>query len=377
MKNLLLVAVLTGLGIALITSCSFDNRRDSKEFKVKQGGTVELDLKTGGGIIIEGWNKDIVSVDIKIKGYNADNISYNIDQNGNTVSIKTNFIKRLRINISDVIVTVNVPNKFNVEFSTMGGEVSIASVEGNMKGKTMGGELDLRNLKGYLDIITMGGEITLKDSEVDGRVKTLGGEVFVENVKGDVNASSMGGDVKYSNVSDNKISVSNEVNINTMGGDLKVDNAPNGAKLHTMGGDITVNHADKYVKAKTMGGEVKIKEVDGFVEATSMGGDVEVKMIGDPKDGKRDATLTSMSGDVTLIVPAGLSMDIDIELAYTKKYSDCKIISDFNIKEDRTKEWNDDNGTPRKYIYGKGSIGGGKNKITIHTIDGNVYLKKG
>ncbi len=47
------------------------------------------------------------------------------------------------------------------------------------------------------------------------------------------------------------------------------------------------------------------------------------------------------------------------------------------VKEDRTKEWDDSEGTPRKYIYATGSIAGGKNKIHIDTINGSVYLKKG
>ena len=394
MKKLVLIVILAAFGLMSIAAVNHsddsatkntlsssltEDQRDSKEFKVKLGGNLEIDLKTGGDIKIEGWSKDVVSVEMKIKGRDADNVKYEIEQSGNRVTVTNEYKKRLRNNKSNTSVIIKVPNKFNIDFETMGGDVAIVSVDGKMKGKTMGGDLNLSDLKGYLDITTMGGEITLKDSEVDGKVKTMGGEVTVDNVKGDVNASSMGGDVKYSNVSGNKRSVGNEVDITTMGGDLKVDKAPNGAKLHTMGGDITVNHAEKYVKAKTMGGDVRIKEVDGWVEATSMGGDVEVKMTGDPKDGKRDATLTSMSGDVTLIVPAGLSMEIDIELSYTKEHTNCKIISDFDIKEERTTEWErDHNGsTPKKYIYGTGSVNGGKNKITLHTVNGNVYLKKG
>lgn len=335
-----------------------------------------MDLKTGGSIKIEGWNKDLATIEVEISGKDANNMKYDFEQNGNNITVTSEFKRKYRNNSSDVTFTIRIPNKFNVEFETMGGGVTLISIDGKMKGKTMGGELNLRDLKGYLDVTTMGGKIILKDSEVDGRAKTMGGEVLVENVKGDINASSMGGNVRHSNVTGRNKSVGKEVDISTMGGDLDVDKAPNGARLHTMGGDITINHADKYVKAKTMGGEVIIKEVDGWVEATTMGGDIEVKMIGDPKEGKRDVSLTSMSGDVTLIVPAGLSMDIDIELAYTKKHTNCKIVSDFEIKEERTSEWDDDHGSPRKYIYGTGSVNGGKNKITINTINGNVYLKK-
>ena len=73
-----------------------------------------------------------------------------------------------------------------------------------------------------------------------------------------------------------------------------------------------------------------------------------------------------------------VSMDIDIELAYTKNSrKNYKIDSDFKINEKRTDEWQRDKGSPRKYIYGKGKTGDGKYKIIIKTINGNVFLKQG
>lgn len=386
MKKLFLLFVLTIFCIASIAAVNYSNynnsytaydTKDSKEFTVKPGGKLEIELKTGGDIKIEGWNKDVVSIEIEISGESADNVKYDFEQSGNTVTITTEYKKRHRSNNTDASLIVRVPNKFNIDFSTMGGDIKIASVEGKIEGKTMGGDLNLNNLKGHLDITTMGGEIILKDSEVDGKAKTMGGEVTVENVQGDIDASSMGGNVQYSNVKGNKNATGKEVNISTMGGDLDVDKAPNGARLKTMGGDIKVNQAEKFITAETYGGDIEIKEIDGWVKAKTLGGDVTVTMTGDGKEGGRDVTLTSLSGDITLTVPAGLSMEIEIELAYTKKHTDCKIVSDFNINQERTDEWDDEQGTPRKYIYGKGSINGGKNKIIIHTINGNIYLKKG
>ena len=88
--------------------------------------------------------------------------------------------------------------------------------------------------------------------------------------------------------------------------------------------------------------------------------------------------IESMGGDITLTVPAGLSMDIDITLAYTKdRDDDYKIVSDFAVKQEETKEWDHHHGSARKYIYGTGSIAGGKNKVRIKTVNGNVFLKKG
>ncbi|MBS3945428.1 MAG: DUF4097 family beta strand repeat protein, partial [Melioribacter sp.] len=140
---------------------------------------------------------------------------------------------------------------------------------------------------------------------------------------------------------------------------------------------ITVNYAEKFVDAETMGGDIEIKSVDGWIKAKTMGGDIEAKMVGDPNKGERNVTLTSMGGDITLTVPSGLSMDIDVEIAFTKKYDgDVKIVSDFKLDEEISKEWTKKNGSARKTLTGKAAFGGGKNKIKIYTINGNVYLKK-
>lgn len=144
-----------------------------------------------------------------------------------------------------------------------------------------------------------------------------------------------------------------------------------------MGGTIHVRSASAYVKAKTMGGKVRLDAVDGWIDATTMGGNVEATMTGDPSGGNRSVTLTSMSGDVTLGVPAALSMDVHIELAYTKGHEgEYAIKSDFPLKQEVSPEWDRENGTPRKTIYGTGAVAGGTNRVTIKTVNGNVTLRK-
>jgi hypothetical protein len=127
-----------------------------------------------------------------------------------------------------------------------------------------------------------------------------------------------------------------------------------------------------------MGGDIDIDEIDGGAEASTMGGDVTVKMIGDPDKGDRDIDLSSMGGDIKLTLPAGLSIDFDITLTYTKRArKDYKIISDFSIELEESEDWDYSAGSARKYIYGTGKISGGKNKIRIDTINGNIVIGKG
>jgi hypothetical protein len=396
MKKLILIMALTIAGIFFIAAIPISNsyvnpfkgvgkklsggllpdKNFQKDFNVKAGGQLIINLRTGGSISIEGWDKEIVSAEVTVKGRDAEDVVVEFDQKGNDVEVKSYFEDEGETHRSSQKAIIKVPKKYNIDFETMGGGVSIYNVSGNMKGQTMGGNLDLKNLNGDLNLSTMGGEINVKDCDVNGKVHTMGGNIHVENVNGNLNAKTMGGKVKQINV---KSSAGNkdEVNISTMGGAIDVDEAMNGAKVKTMGGDITVNRAEKFVDAETMGGDIIIKSVDGWIKAKTMGGDVEATMTGDPNKSDRNVSLTSLGGDVTLYVPAGLSMDIDIEIAFTKKYDgDVKIESDFKLQEEISKEWDRSNGSSRKYLSGKAEINGGKHKIKIKTINGNVYLKK-
>ncbi len=355
-----------------------DKQSLHKEFNIEAGKTLNIDLNSGGAITILGWDKNVLSADVESSYDNLDdyNIEFNVTNNGIDVSSK---YQDCNSNNSNLGFTFHVPSHFNLHIETMGGSMTIKDVNGKIEGKTMGGALVLANLKGNLDLETMGGAIKLYDSEVDGRVHTMGGPVEITNVKGNVKGTTNGGPVIMKNVTSKDGSNSGDVfTVSSMGGDINVDEAPAGADLKTMGGAITVKSAKKFVKAKTMGGSIEIENTDGAIDASTMGGHINAEIVGNPKEGNKDVTLSSKAGDITLIVPDGLSMDIDITLAYTKNNDgDYKIYSDFPINQETTPDWSHKHGTPRKFIYGKGKTGNGKNRIKIETINGNVYLKKG
>ncbi len=354
-----------------------------EEFEVKPGGTLEVDLETGGSIEIRGWDRNLVRVEAEPHGRGAaPEVKIRPTDNGVKLTIEEGdrheWSKRGHHDHRGYRVEVQVPRRFDLEIETMGGGITIIDVEGRIEGETMGGELDLSNLKGRLDLTTMGGNIRLVDSEVDGKVATMGGKVLLENVVGDVDGSSMGGNVIYKNVqrSDGS-STGKVVHITTMGGEIELDEAPHGAKLHTMGGDIELRSAAEFVEAETMGGDVVLHEVDGWVNATTMGGDVEVSIIGDPQASGKDIELVSMSGDIHLVVPRNFSMTVDVELAYTKRRTGVySIQSDFELETRQDTDWRYDHGSARRVIYGTGSFAGGKNKVTIRTVNGNVHLKQ-
>jgi DUF4097 and DUF4098 domain-containing protein YvlB len=367
MRKLFTVSFLVVLIFGIGSAAAFE-----REIPVRSGGLLEFDLETGGTITIIGWSSESVQVSAGVSGRSADIVDLRVEERDGGVLVSSRFTEDRRNQNASIKLDVRVPSIFNVKISTMGGGVTIDGVEGTFEGKTMGGELNLSNLKGEIHLTTMGGAIRLTNSDLDGSVKTMGGKALVEDVFGDVKVTSMGGEVTRRRVTrTNGDSIGEQVNIRTMGGGIDVSDAPLGADVHTMGGDITIGSAAEYVKAETMGGDIRIKEADGWVKATTMGGDIDVMVIGN-----HDVELTSMSGKVTLVIPDGADLDIDIELEYTKNSSrNYKIYSDFPIEQHESADWDYDRGSPRKTIRGTGTAGGG-NRVVIRTINGDVYLKR-
>jgi len=145
-----------------------------------------------------------------------------------------------------------------------------------------------------------------------------------------------------------------------------------------MGGNISIGRAGSHVVAETMGGDIEVGEIDGWVRATTMGGDIDVRMVGDPGRGRRDVRLDSRGGDVTLAVPDGLSMQIDVTLSFTKgSRQDYRIESDFPLTLSGSDQWDYRHDTPQKFLYGRAVVGDGQHRIKVETVNGNVRLIRG
>lgn len=350
-----------------------------RELSAAPGERLVLKLDTGATLDIQGWDRELVDILIEPGGKDAEHDSHDIERTARGVRIHSYTRNGGKSHSSNHRMTIRVPQRFDIELDSMGGSVTIAELEGTMRGKTLGGHLVLSGLKGTVDLETYGGDVRLTASEVDGKLSTKGGKVVFEEVQGGVEGRSLGGEVSYRNT-DRPLATAGQdpVVISTHGGDINVDSAPAGAELKTLGGDIRVRSAADHVKAKTMGGDIAIGEIDGWVEAITMGGDVTVTMVGDPSSGNRRVDIRSMSGEVSLTVPSALAMDVEIELAYTKNSPrQYQILSDFPLTLEESDAWDYGHGTPRKTISGRGRSDSGGHKIHISTVNGNIYLKKG
>lgn len=367
-----------GMALALVAGGALAQQWE-REQDASPGEVLRLELEAGGSVDIKAWNRNSVKVTASGRDANGSgDIELSLTRSGGTHTFKTEYVGSRRSWSSRLSFEISVPSTFDIDIDSTGGGVSIDGVEGRFEGETMGGALRLTNVRGVARLETMGGNIDVSDSDLDGKVSTMGGKVNLRDIVGDLDGSSMGGNVSLVRVTRrNGSGTGDTVNISTMGGAVEVNDAPAGARLSTMGGKIQVESAREFVDAKTMGGNIDIQSIEGWVKAVTMGGDVEVRVVGEGSEGA-DVHLESMGGDIRLVVPPGFGMELDIELSYTKRHvGKHDIRSDVPFQRSESPEWIRDHGSDRKIIFGKGTVGDGRHKVKIRTINGDVVINEG
>src|SRR5262245_39282195 len=155
-----------------------------KTFQTTAGKKLNIDLKSGGEIHIIGVDKNQVVVKARLRGEDRDELDFNAEETNGSIRVTSEITGGRHSHNASSDLDIEVPTRFDVDLRTMGGDVSINNVEGEISGETMGGELNLQALKGNIQLTTMGGEVMLEDSNLDGSVKTMGGDVVIRNVSG-------------------------------------------------------------------------------------------------------------------------------------------------------------------------------------------------
>lgn len=404
------------------------------------GGTLTLDLKTGGKIIMTGWDRQEVFVRASLSGRDWRATKVTLEPYAGGARLTSEFTASGSSQSSRHVFEVKVPRSFNATISSAGGSVSIADVDGTFRGQTGGGQIDIERTGGKVDIQTGGGDVHVWDSHVDGNVSTGGGVVRIEGVTGNIIGESGSGPVIQSKSSSTSVRHENgttlvaidtgdgEVHIGTgsgkgsgkstgtisssgssssytstgggiattthwsdddgsragfamsgirmsmAGGPISLAAAPDGARVTTGGGRIRIGPSGGEVYAMTGGGDIDVGPATGSVEAHTGAGDVTIELKG---AGTHSVNVTSGRGQVVLVVPRDLDATLELESAYTNNLGHkTRILSDFPLQTAETPDWDAREGTPRRYVRARQTLGKGGGIIRVRTVNGNVVLKR-
>ena len=170
----------------------------TKSVSANTGGTLNLDLDTGGDLTIVGTDESKVTVDVSLGGHNWRSSNVSLDGSGNEVRLESTYESHSGNASFDNSFKIRVPKKFNVHVTSAGGSVSISGVEGSFEGATGGGPITIDHAKGEAHSSTGGGDVRISESHLDGSVTSGGGTVIYNNVTGGVMSDAARGDASGS-----------------------------------------------------------------------------------------------------------------------------------------------------------------------------------
>ncbi|HEX2723672.1 MAG TPA: M56 family metallopeptidase, partial [Gemmatimonadaceae bacterium] len=368
---------------------------------VSPGGVLVLDLKTGASVDITGTDESLVRMRAVLGGRDWRNteISLKDDRNGGA-RLATYFRENTGSFSSSHHIALTIPRGFSVRVSSSGGGITIRDVNGTFTGSTGGGDITINRASGHAQLSTGGGSVTVTTSNLSGSVSTGGGSVRIQGVTGGVTGSSGGGNVVYSDRNETDVrsgsrssgqkgpsgTVTTTQSGKTRstarggdritrndGGDISLTTVSDGADVSTGGGSITIGTANGDLSASTGGGDISVASLRGSGQLSTGAGDVKVNVSG---AGVHAVRVTSGSGKVLLTLPADLSATLDIETAYTRGERRPRIDSDWKMNVTETSDWDPSEGTPRRYVQGSATVGSGKGRITVRTVNGDVIIRR-
>jgi len=191
--SLVSVASVAFAGSSTVTRSTTDHEKHDERYQigVKPGQRLEVQLDTGAGLEITGWDKNEAVIETRWRESKCPDARVDVVTIDDGVRVTSKYAPDTGDTHScSMEIEIHVPKKFDVRVKSSGGSIALSDLRGTIQGHTGGGELHVEHLRGSIDLRTGGGAITVKDSDLDGTLETGGGHVSFSNVTGPVRASS-------------------------------------------------------------------------------------------------------------------------------------------------------------------------------------------
>ena len=296
------------------------------------GGTLTVELSTGGNFELQGWDQPAVAATATLRGRDWSDTKVSlvatksgarfeaVSQAGDPRGKSTSHAFSLR-----------VPRRYNLVISSDGGNITLRDVTGSFTGATAGGSLVLEDVGGTARLTTRGGNVEVRRSTFDGSVETRAGSVFL-------------------------------------------DRAPDGAAIRTGAGDVGIGPCAGDIVATTGYGDVDIGPASGSVQVETGTGDVAVTIA----DGNSVPSVRVRAGigTVEIELPAGFRGEFDLDAGYTELFGRAAVIkSDWAVPLENDLAWVANGGTPRRHVRTHAKVGGGgSGRVHVRTTNGDIRI---
>jgi hypothetical protein len=282
--------------------------------------------------------------------------------------------------ICGVDFDIQVPQRFNLDVETQGGDISLENaLLGEARLTTAGGDIHTSDISGLAKLETAGGNITLGkmghrveartsggsiragDVNGDAVLETSGGQILAGQINGTLRAETAGGDVVVAGGA-------GSVAAQTAGGQIQIGPVSGSVRAETAGGSIRLEGARGTVVADTAGGSIDLLQLAGAVKASTAVGRILAEWVATTAQGFGPSQLETSMGDVYVYLPVDVRLTIDAAIDAPAGH---QIVTDFPLTIQGERE----EFAPQT-IRGHGALNGGGEVLRIRTITGNIEIRK-
>lgn len=289
--------------------------------------------------------------------------------------------RRHRNNICGADFEIHVPQHFNLDVETQGGDISLedplqgeahlttaggdvrtSDISGQARLETAGGNITFGKMGNRVEARTSGGSIRAGDIDGDAVLETSGGQIVTGQIEGTLRAETAGGDVVIGGAT-------GQVTATTAGGQIQIGPVSGSVRAETAGGSIRLQGARGRVVADTAGGSIDLLQLAGAVKASTSAGRILAEWVAANAPGFASSELETSMGDVYVYLPVDVHVTIDAAIDAAAGH---QIVTDFPLtilqggREDFAPET----------IRGQGALNGGGEVLRIRTVAGNIEIHK-
>lgn len=268
-----------------------------KQFSVQEGDNLDANVPIAD-IQLVNRDKNEAQVEVLMAAKNweraqkfFESLRFQILQEGNTISIKTNRAdghwNNWETGQAQFRVVVHLPMRFNVSAQTSAGDIRAGNLQGNINLISSAGDVEVENVQGnQINIHTSAGDINTGNLEGHISLDTSAGDVEMGDVKAEglLKIHSSAGDIQAQNI------YADEVDIDSNAGTIQIEHLEGDSKLESNAGNIQVDTAS------------------GALNASTNAGDIDVTLAQNTP-----ADLRTNVGGITITVPQDFHADIDLK----------------------------------------------------------------
>jgi DUF4097 and DUF4098 domain-containing protein YvlB len=170
-----------------------------------------------------------------------------------------------------------------------------------------------RTVRGGSEALTV--RVPLRSDVVIG---TASGAVELQGELGNVSVTTASGHIRADDVA--------SIDARTASGSLEVQTSRGNARLKTGGSRVRLHTVDGELRVATISGKVQIEHASALVSIRTVSGDVDLELAA-----TGGATVETISGDVRIVVPAGLHPSARLRTISGTRHVACEAGEDLEI----------------------------------------------